>query len=327
MYLYNPFENLEFEPDICFLSGERLTMEHRATVQVFPDWLLGRYHMEQAVISMLYGNKMKYADMKLPVAPRVKKALDSLEQKIKVAFESGYDAVKQLDEQNLFHWMTKILYGVFYQDFLFAIEVAKRDQKPFKLSPLMTQKLKNLHFCLQSLIKPIHFKQFKPWSIHCFKINISKDILNYKDEPQQFNFCWAMNDFGIIACLQDNEEIGKKEKTLWNAFEDKALHPIQFEELYARILYYNYTLRPALDYQIDLTEKGFEFYYEDTNPKYPQKFATWRDDIFAQVLTNAWKPWGIELKDIYHFPNTPRSYVWSEMKNEIIPFEKINLPY
>src|SRR5690606_27591087 len=157
-------------------------------------------------LTMLAENVVKYNSITMPCAPEVIEKLNNLETDIQTAFETGYEAVKKLSEIKLFQWMAKLMYGVLYNDIVHGINHLMGKDKTFTLSPLLTKKFSNLHFMLQSLIRPMEFINFLPWSISILKINYSKDVFNYKDETKNINFSLGMNGFGIVACLQDNGE-------------------------------------------------------------------------------------------------------------------------
>lgn len=325
--IYNPFSNFEFRDVICFLSGEKIMEEERQTVSVFPKWIMDRYQLQGKYISMLGGNKMKYEEMKLPASPLVASAIGQLDHITEKAFTTGYKAVIELPELTLFQWMARITYGAVYNDIIYALGRQQKTGKVFKLSPLLIQKLKNLHLMLQSLIRPVHFREFCPWSICRFTVNYSKDVFNYKDEAHKLNFCLGMNGFGIIACLQDNGQVLRNQKDILEKIGDQQLHPVQFEELYGRFIYTNYLLREFPDYIVTEEQEEIVFSQRDIPEQSHNQFARWDDETFAQVLANMWEPWGIQLKDIYEFPNSPISYLIDESTYDFIKPEKIQLPF
>jgi hypothetical protein len=172
------------------------------------------------------------------------------------------------------------------------------------------------------------FKGLKPWTIRVFKVKYSKDVFNYKDETNNLNFSLSMNDFGIVACLQDNGSVGKKLDELTNKIGSQTLHPIQFEELCARFIYSNYLLTSYASYTVSSTEKSvtvesIPLAAKDNEPL----FDYWDDNMYGQVLANYWKPWGLTMKEIITFPNPPISYIENDYSDEIIDIEKIDQPY
>ena len=325
LILYNPFEDFKFDEQKCFLTGENLNL-NKALINVFPEWLIDRYSLEEKAFSMLGGNVVKYPDMKLPCSPAVAAQLNSLDNEIKEAFTNGFSAVKKISKKRLFQWMAKLVYGILYHDIVFAKNQQSKKGEIFKLSDLLTTKFANLHLLLQSLVLPIEFKEPEPWTIQIFKVRYSKDLFNYKDETNNLNFSLGMHDFGIIACLQDNGENKKFHKELIEKIGAKTLHPIQFEELCARFIYSNYLLDTTASY--DVESIGKKIFLEVTQAdNQTGLFRQWDDKMFSQVLAEYWKPWGLTKSDIFSFPNSPISYLIDEYSNEIIGGDKISLPY
>ncbi|MCA0334108.1 MAG: hypothetical protein LCH44_09185 [Bacteroidetes bacterium] len=323
--LFNPFDTFSFNDDTCFLSGKKLNKDDVNWVSTFPDWLLDRYQLRENYILMLGGNRLQYKELRMPACSEVAQAIVNLDEITQRAFENGYDEMMKLSDLTLFQLMARIFYGVMYEDYKQAfIEYEEKGQK-FQVAPTLIQKFKNLHLMLQSLIRKVEFIDFIPWTIKRYPIDISKDIFNYKDEIQHLNFCLSLNYFGIAACLQDNGEVGIHEADILQKIENKTLHPAQFEELYGRFLYTNYLLRDIPDYLIREESNTITLRLPENAFGSLPKYAPWKDEIFAQVLTNMWNPWGIPLEMVHRYPNSPISYLISERTGEFIPHEQITL--
>ena len=326
--LYNPFGSFTFNADECFLTGEKVSADEEK-VSVFPEWILDRYSLRDKTITMLGQNAVKYQDLTLPCAAHVtKNALDPLEEEIKKAFSSGFEEVKKVPEVRLFQWMAKLVYGILYHDIIYGIKKQSAKGEQFSLSPMLTRKFEILHLMLQSLVVPMEFEGIHPWSIKAVKIKISKDVFNYKDETNNLNFSLGMNDFGIVACLQDNGENKKYHKELLDKIENKTLHAVQFEELCGRFIYSNYLLNASAQYEIKQDEEKVQV---QSIPLQAQNgkplFKPWDDKMYGQVLANYWKPWGLTMKDIITFPDSPISYLINDFNHEFIEPESITLPY
>lgn len=328
--LFNPFETLHFEESTCFLTGEDLSSPEQS-ISVFPEWILDRFSLRDKKFTMLdQVTGIHYDDLKLPCSDKVKKAFDELDMQIKEALENGYESVKNIPEEKLFLWMGKFVYGVLYHDITLERRrsIKRPGAKDFAISPSLKKRFSKFHLMLQSLIVPMEFKGVKPWSIAIVKVKYSKDVFNYKDEPTNLNFSLGMNGFGIVACLQDNGAVAKKEKEILQKAGEKILHPIQFEELSARFLYSNYLLKNRGKTAIEVeSEKVIieSFPAEETltNPL----FNPWDDDMFAQVLAGYWEPWGFEKKGIFTFPDSRISFLENELSHEFIEPESIELPF
>lgn len=333
MQLYNPFQKFDFSPQTCFLTGQNLHSTEEQ-ISVFPEWILDRYSLRDKTFKMLDESSLLYQDMKIPCfSDVIKNAVNPLEEEIEKAFTAGYDEVIKVPEERLFQWMAKFVYGVLYNDI--SIEERKPTVKKyvakvieFKLSPFLQERFKKLHLILQSLVVPMDFKGPKPWTIRVFKIKYSKDVFHYKDETTNLNFSLGMNDFGIVACLQDNGAVGINQQEMTDKFLNKTLHPIQFEELCARFIYANYLLNHFAEYTIQSTEeKVIVESIPLTGSAKKSLFDLWDDDMFAQVLTNYWKPWGITKDKIITFPNSPNSFLENNDTYAIIEPSSITLPY
>ena len=323
--LYDPFKDFSFPENECFLSGQTVGNDDR--ISAFPEWIMKRYSLHDKNLTMLAENVVKYSSIRMPCAPSVIEKMNSLEEEIQKAFESGYDAVKELPEIKLFQWMAKLIYGVLYNDIVHGISHLRGKDKTFTLSPLLTKKFSNLHLMLQSMIRPMEFKNFVPWSISVMELNYSKDVFNYKDETKNINFSLGMNGFGIVACLQDNGENKKHHQDLLQKIGTTKLHAIQFEELCARFLYSNYLLNTSTDYSFDTSGdvvivESLPLPADNDAPL----FGKWEDKTFSQVLANYWAPWGFTSQDIYSFPDSPVSYLIDDYTNAFIEPETITLP-
>lgn len=326
--LYNPFETMHFDMQTCFLTGQNLPSDTEL-VSAFPEWVLNRYNLSDKTFKMLdEGASVQYKNLKVPFAKNVIEQITILEDEIEKAFCAGYEEVVKIPEERLFQWMAKLMLGVLFEDLRISQQKLARFGDPLTLSPFLKARFQKLHSMLQSLVVPMDFKGLKPWSIRIFKIKYTNDLFNYKDETNNLNFSLSMNDFGIVACLQDNGEVGKKYDELTNRIGKQTLHPIQFEELCARFIYSNYLLTSYASYDVTLEENKvtIESLPLAAKPN-TDLYDFWEDNMYGQVLANYWKPWGLTMKEIIQFPNPPISFIENDFNDEITAMEKINQPY
>lgn len=326
--LYNPFEEMHFDMQTCFLTGQTLSADTQP-VCVFPEWVLNRYNLSDKTFKMLdEGASVQYKNLKVPYAPNVIEQIAILDTEIEKAFTAGYEEVVKIPEERLFQWMAKLMIGVLFEDLRISQQKLARLGEPLILSSFLKARFQKLHWMLQSLVVPMEFKGLKPWSIRVFKVKYSTDLFNYRDETNNLNFSLSMNDFGIVACMQDNGEVGKKFDGLTDRIGSQTLHPIQFEELCGKFIYANYLLTSYATYNVSLTEDKI---LVESNPLATKDgsplFDYWDDNMYGQVLANYWKPWGLTMKEIIQFPNPPISFIENDFNDEITDIEKINQPY
>ncbi|MEM0519332.1 MULTISPECIES: hypothetical protein [Aequorivita] len=323
--LYNPFEDLVFDPHFCFLSGA-LTTER---ISVFPEWLMDHFKFGDERIEMMDKTKAyKYSDLELPCAPEVKEAFAQLDLKIQAAYKKGFEGMAALEEKLLFQWTGRIVYGLLYYEMVYERNRLQKLGEDFNLSPMLRERFGHFHLMLQSLVEPISFVGQKPWSIIVFPLKYSADIFSYRDDTVNLLFSMGVNGFGIIACLQDNGAIGERQNDIVEKMKGHVLHPIQFEELYARFHYSDYIFQYKPEYIINATDTDISI---EALPikKVGSKpvFGIWNDDMFAQLLANYWQVYGIEREDILKFQKPPLSFLENPYSKEFIVPETIDLPF
>ena len=306
--LYNPFKKLDFRGSKCFLSG--VETQPGDEITVFPTWLMEQFQLTNKPFKLLDESMATYGDLKVPCSAAVKQVLEALEEEIKAAYNSGYDAVKSLPSIKLFQWMGKLVYGIIYNELRIAMRQQQANGEPFLLSEGLIHKFGNLQTMLQSLIRPMEFEDRTPWTIKLFRVENMADVFNYRDEINTLTFSLAMNDFGMIACLQDNGANAIYHEEVLEKIKGQQLKAIQYEEVIARFYYSNYLFNRLPEYTIMPTT---EIVYVEAMPlrglSSKPLFDHWTAKPYAQVLENFWKPWGITLFEIIKDPENPISFL------------------
>jgi len=310
--IYSPFESFNFSNSKCFLTGEALNSEEEK-IQVFPQWLMSRYKLEDQPFKLLDESMATYKDLKLPCSAIVNEQyLEPLEAAIAAAFETGYDAVKELDELKLFQWAGKLLYGIIFNEIQAGIRQQHAQGEEFNISQSIIHKFSNLHLMLQTLNLPIELDGFKPFSLNLFKVDNADEVFGYRDEINTLTFSLRIKDFGLIICLQDNGANGSYHKEMLEKIKGHTLHPIQFEEVNGRFFYSAYLFNRLPEYNI--MPVGDTIYIEamplrGTSSK--PLFDDWVNKIYGQVLENFWKNWGFLLLEIIKNPEKPMSFLFN----------------
>lgn len=323
--LFNPFQDLIFDDHFCFLSGSLTT----DTMSVFPEWLMDHFEFGDEKIEMMDKTKSyTYADLKLPCSSEVKKAFEDLEIKVQAAYKEDYQGMSALDEELLFLWVSRMVYGLLYYEMLHERDRLLRQGKDFELSLALKERFGHFHLMLQSIIEPVTFAGKKPWSIAVFPLKYSSDIFSYRDDPINLMFSFGVNGFGIIACLQDNGIIGDSQNEILQKMKGHVLHPVQFEELYARFHYSDYIMQYQPKQKIKNQANGITVEVlpiEATDEK--PIFGFWDEDIFAQLLSNYWQVYGIQREEIFNFRNPFLSFLEDPYSKDFIKPETIELPF
>jgi hypothetical protein len=310
--IYYPFEGFNFSNKNCFLTGQKLSSEEEK-IQVFPQWLMSLYSLEDQPFKLLDESMATYKDIKIPCAASVNEMyLEPLEAEIATAFASGYDAIKALDEVKLFQWAGKLLYGIIFNEIQSGIKQQHAQGEEFNISHSIIHKFSNLHLMLQSINQPVYFEDFKPFSLFLFKVYNNEQEFGYRDEINTLTFSLRIKDFGLIICLQDNGANRMYHREILEKIENEVLHPIQFEEFSGRIFYSAYLFNRLPEYNI--LPVGDATYLEamplrgmSTKPL----FDNWNNKTYGQVLESFWKNWGFLLLEIIKDPEQPMSFLFN----------------
>jgi hypothetical protein len=325
--IYHPFESTNFSNTTCFLTGQKLTSSEEK-IQVFPQWLMSRYALEDQPFKLLDESMATYKDLKLPCAARINETwLEPLEAEIAAAFDSGYEAIKELDEQKLFQWAGKLLYGIIFNEIQSGIKLQHSQGEEFNISQSIIHKFNHLHLMLQSINLPLTFDGFKPYSIFLFKVDNNEKEFGYRDEINTMTFALRIKDFGLVICLQDNGANKSYHKEVLDKIWDNTLHPIQFEEFSGRVFYSAYLFNRLPEYNILPVEDNI---YLEAMPlrgtSSKPLFDTWNNKTFGQVLESFWKNWGFLLLEIIKNPENPMSFLFDANGN-FINENTIELPH
>jgi hypothetical protein len=316
--IYAPFERFNFSNKNCFLTGEALKSEEEK-IQVFPQWLMSQYALEDKPFKLLDETISTYKDLKLPCSANINDDfLEPLEEEIAAAFDKGYEGLKALDELKLFQWAGKLLYGIIFNEIQSGIRLMHAQGEEFSMSQSILLKFSQLHLMLQSINLPIIFEDFKPFSLFLFKVNNNAEEFGYRDEINTQTLALRIKDFGMIICLQDNASNYYYHKKVYEQIKDDVLHPIQFEEFSGRVFYSNYLFNRLPEYNI--LPVNDEIYIEEMPLRGLSSkplFDEWQNKTYGQVLENFWKNWGFLLLEIIKNPEKPVSYLFDEDGNKI----------
>ncbi|MEO8884647.1 MAG: hypothetical protein ABI367_01200 [Mucilaginibacter sp.] len=324
--IYAPFEVSNFSNKTCFLSGAPLNSEEEK-IQVFPQWLMSLYQLEDRPFKLLDESMATYKDLKLPCSAAINEQyLEPLEYEIAGAFAQGYDAVKQLDELKIFQWAGKLLYGIIFNEIQSGIKQQYTQGQEFNISQSIIHKFSHLHVMLQSLNLPVVLEDFKPFSLFLFKVDNNEQEFGYRDEINTLTFALRIRDFGLVICLQDNGANKQYHKEIFEKIKDHTLHPIQFEEFSGRVFYSAYLFNRLPEYTI--MPVGEEVYIEAMPLRGMSNkplFDDWVNKTYGQVLETFWKNWGFLLLEIIKDPEHPMSFLF-DAEGVVIDGRTIKLP-
>lgn len=213
-WLYNPAKIQSFEKDTCFLCGklfdEDNELDKRTDEHVFPDWLLRKYNLRKQHLTLVNETSIRFNQLKIYCCKSCNNNFlnPNLETPVSNTVSKGYEEFVKLDQQLIWQWTAKIMYGMLYRELSLQYDIRDRS-KGFITTPELLKMIDYLHEFLQSIRVPFNFVDFKPWSIFVYEIYKAKD-----DE-----FCYQsitnpngtvvlslqMGNIGLISCHNDFE--------------------------------------------------------------------------------------------------------------------------
>lgn len=298
----------------CFLCSEELTKN--TDEHIFPKWLQHKFNLWNETITLLNGTKIPYRMLKIPCCNTCNNEhLSQLENELTKAVDGGYDSFIQLDQDKIFYWAAKILYGLFFKEL--SLNIDRRDPMAGTImSPETMGKFQTLHMLLQGIRFPTQYVPVKPYSIFIFKMyeygdeDWDESNFNYFDSYFSTVFGMKMNDIGFILCIEDSGVQSEFGKNYFDKYKDKTLHPIQLKEIYAKI---NYKQLLAIYPPRYMTiETDNERVVQVIQPS-GGVFEDWSQELYARGLAHIWSAYPtLRFEDIYFPPDHVMSYLNNE---------------
>lgn len=298
--IFDPFEQMTFTYDRCFLCGCLLDKTNYSEEHIIPKWLQNKFDLWNQELILLNGTSIKYKDLKIPCCKKCNNTMSKkIEIPIKQGVSQGYREFIKIDEQVIFQWLNKISYSLLFKELSLKAQLSNANSDPI-YKPEYLKEHKMQYLFLKSLISNTAFVN-NPWSILIFRIN-PDGVEPYwaSDNPFIKTFCIRMNDIGIIAHLMDNGYskgfFGEHQEM--RELLEKTLHPIQFVELCAKFIY-----KTSLFYRDPFYTTVFD---ENLNPNTiisnnlsGHGYKDWSQEEYAHVLAFYLKNWGCNFDDIY----------------------------
>lgn len=313
--LYNPFEEMIFTYDRCFICGEVLNSANRSDEHVFPRWLQREFNLWDQRLILLNGTEIPYRQLTIPCCRTCNN--DHLNKKIEKVMESavkgGYEEFIKLDESIIFKWLVKLSYGILFKELSLKANIRDMSSNTI-IEPGHLEEFKMLFTLLQTIRFETEFINNNPWSILVFKIRDDENPRVYDAQDLILINCYFMrlNDIGIIANLQD----GGYQKDFFiehmRAFLNLTLHPIQFREMCAKFFYKSTLYKKTPFFIIKLPNNSTDKMQIVSNGISGIAFKDWSQKEYAKILEFFWKPWGLKFDDIYKDDN----HVWTYLYNE-----------
>ncbi|WP_235925741.1 hypothetical protein [Pontibacter burrus] len=310
--LYDPFTNMQFTDENCFLCGTTITKEHRTPV--FGEWMQDKYNLRNKELLMLDKSVTTFDQLTIPCCDQCHlNHVLPLESEIEDAAKTEYDGICTLDQKRIFQWIGKMYYGMLVTELIKEKDPLIMPENPVSENPQMLGKFKTFYQVLQSLRVPMKFSDFLPCSVFILQVAPTEDDLpfEYQDELTTMCFSIKLGPVVIVCKLLDNGIIRNVLNRLYKLTEDRELHPIQVAEFKARVFYAAYIFNVVPDYFIRPGKPEDEQLILDSliDDITNEVFNPFEPLAYAHMLEEMLKPWSIREKDILENPQKPISFL------------------
>lgn len=223
----------------CFLCSCDLGVDENTPEHVIPAWAQRRYNLWNQNLTLLNGTSFPYRSLTVPCCRDCNSnKLKPLEDTISRAINDGAKAVRNLDKGQLYLWLGKIFFGLLFRELTLLLERSAPEMGTI-VTPELIDHFHSHRLFMQCARQVLEFHEGPPASIFVFECQASKD------QEQNWDLCDDINSLfigvrmgrvGLVGVLQDG---GAQEAVNfgYDKFYDLPLHPIQFREMCAKVLY------------------------------------------------------------------------------------------
>ena len=285
----------------CFLCGCRLGRKNRTNEHVIPKWVQKKFKLKDQKLNLLNGTTIPYRQLTIPCCRTCNnKHLQPIEKRMSRAADQGPKEVRALARHDVFIWLGKMFYGLLYRELFLPWDRAGNYNAKITSKALLKQ-YEMHHLFLQFVRLPMRFMGFFPASILIVNTHETDDPRmgwDFRDELRTMCIACRVGKVGFIGVLQD----GGAQEPMFQLLKlaRRKLHPIQFDEVIAKVTY-----------KAMLFNRVPKYIIVDGNPKtviqaplggFSDKpiFDDWNQEHYAKILCQIT---GVPMEHLFHPPD------------------------
>jgi hypothetical protein len=239
---FRPIENRIYSRSRCFFCS-KLLRNKNSREHVFPKWSQEKFNLWDQTIHLLNGTTIQYSKLTVPCCkPCNTIHLSQLENRVKRLLFEAPISVARRNSSDIWIWVMKILLGIVYAERILPLRRSKPSGRRI-LPREMRDSLRMTHFFVQKLNLNIRFeaegKLRVPGSIFIFNLKKYPDLINhfhFRDDMGTLSVFMRLGNRGLIA-MSDGGALDLELGPLVKRDAATKLHPIQFDEMGARLFY------------------------------------------------------------------------------------------
>jgi len=303
---YHPFQSEVASTSCCVLSGRPVPDGQQGRLPLLPTFWIERFGLTESRLQLSGGESLLYSEILIPVHPELQERIKSIQNGIPDLLMAGWDGLNWIRAEQLYQWMCWIGTGLLYQEFVRAV-----DERPasmnFLRDPGMVHRFSLIHLSLCAAVRKLTYENFDPGSVFIFQSHTYPNPrLNFNLKVSLNTLCLSVRAGGltVMACLQDNGTQIAFFESYFRKFNGFTLHPIQLDELFARISYKAYLMNPRFHYGLVWPEEGEKDETTYVRLEIPVKdremdaFRPWHEQVYGSVLLAQLSPYGMTQADL-----------------------------
>jgi len=233
-----PFDRIPFDHAHCFLCGTLVDEEGSTREHVFPKWLQRKFDLWNQQLSLLNGTLIPYRQLTIPCCVDCNTGpLSQMEDEVRSGVEGGYHSWKGLSDLRLFQWAGKLMFGILFKEISLEHDRKARTGDTI-LPPKSLDDFSTLHDLLQSIRVTTRFEGGPIFSVIALPLHRLDGLeFDFADSIVDNVVAIKMGNVGVIASLMDAGLANSFMEPIVKALDGTPLHPIQFDELLANVVY------------------------------------------------------------------------------------------
>jgi hypothetical protein len=297
-----------YQKDTCFLCARDLGVADRTEEHVIPRWLQDDFNLWDKHLVLLNGTSIPYRQVTIPCCFECNnRLLAPLENRVRGAVTSGYNAVHELPRFDLFRWLAKIFVGLQFREMFLSFDRSSPDLGTI-VKPAFLRRCAILHFWLQ--LSCTNETTYSPGSVWVFPAQVPTDSelqFDLRDDAAYGVIAMRLRGVVIIADFLENGLHEKLTREYFAKLATTPLHPRQFDELVAMIIYGARRLRQRTEVEFASVDGRLScaFKWSATTIS-GSAMDPWVQADYAHVLSAVT---GIPLDHLYLPPNTVMSWL------------------
>lgn len=279
-------------PDRCFFCGENFPVDQLTREHVFPKWLQRKLGLFDHSLHLLNGTLIPYRNLTVPACTVCNGiSLSRVEGRVVGALKGGADTVRSIGHELLYIWLAKIFYGILYAEGLLPINRAQPDQGAVVPDDVLSG-FAFLHLLMQAARTTIAFHSNETKfhsSIMVFPVQQHPDPkyrFMYRDDLEYGCIAMRLDTVGLICVTDGGAQERLAEETMPRLFRHN-LHPLQFEEMCAKVFTKARTLTRSPKYVTAFSDGRAELIQMPlAGISDKPVFGEWDQELYGEILAS-----------------------------------------